>query len=86
MDADRDLSLFLALYLHQVILPHDDAWMREAEAERKAISDIRGKIHRGTLFAPELALVKNPLYTNEEPEEVIEGYKSGGYVAIIAEK
>ena len=31
-------------------------------------------------------LVKNPLYTNEEPEEVIEGYKSGGYVAIIAEK
>ena len=31
-------------------------------------------------------LVKNPLYTNEEPEEVTEGYKSGGYVAIIAEK
>lgn len=31
-------------------------------------------------------LVKNPLYTNEEPEEVIEGYKSGGYVAVIAEK
>lgn len=31
-------------------------------------------------------LVKNPLYTNEEPEEVIEGYKSGGYVAIIAGK
>ena len=31
-------------------------------------------------------LVKNPFYTNEEPEDVIEGYKSGGYVAIIAEK
>ena len=31
-------------------------------------------------------LVKNPLYTNEEPEEVSEGYKSGGYVAIIAKK
>lgn len=31
-------------------------------------------------------LVKNPLYTNEEVEEVIEGYKSGGYVAIIAGK
>lgn len=31
-------------------------------------------------------LIKNPLYTNEEPEEVAEGYKSGGYVAIIAEK
>ena len=31
-------------------------------------------------------LVKNPMYTNEEPEEVIEGYKSGGYVAIIANK
>lgn len=31
-------------------------------------------------------LVKNPLYTNEEAEEVTEGYKSGGYVAIIAEK
>ena len=31
-------------------------------------------------------LVKNPLYTNEEVEEVVEGYKSGGYVAIIAEK
>ena len=31
-------------------------------------------------------LVKNPLYTNEEVEEVTEGYKSGGYVAIIAGK
>ena len=31
-------------------------------------------------------LVKNPMYTNEEPEEVISGYKCGGYVAIIAEK
>ena len=31
-------------------------------------------------------LIKNPLYTNEEAEEVSDGYKSGGYVAIIAEK
>ena len=31
-------------------------------------------------------LIKNPLYTNEAPEEVQEGYKSGGYVAIVAEK
>lgn len=31
-------------------------------------------------------LVKNPMYTNEEVEEVVAGYKSGGYVAIIAEK
>ena len=31
-------------------------------------------------------LIKNPMYTNEEPEEVTEGYKSGGYVAIIAER
>ena len=31
-------------------------------------------------------LIKNPMYTNEGPEEVSEGYKSGGYVAIIAEK
>ncbi len=31
-------------------------------------------------------LVKNPMYTNEEPEEVVEGYKSGGYVAIITQK
>lgn len=31
-------------------------------------------------------LIKNPMYTNEEPEEVLEGYKSGGYVAIVAEK
>ena len=30
-------------------------------------------------------LIRNPLYTNEEPEEVQEGYKSGGYVAIVAE-
>ena len=33
-----------------------------------------------------LATSGNPLYTNEEAEEVSEGYKSGGYVAIIAEK
>ena len=31
-------------------------------------------------------LIRNPMYTNEEPEEVSDGYKSGGYVAIIAEK
>ena len=31
-------------------------------------------------------LIRNPMYTNEEPEEVSEGYKSGGYVAIIAGK
>ena len=31
-------------------------------------------------------LLKNPMYTNEEPEEVAYGYKSGGYVAIIAVK
>ena len=31
-------------------------------------------------------LIKNPMYTNEEPEEVSEGYKSGGYVAIVAYK
>ena len=39
-----------------------------------------------TQFSFYQTLVKNPMYTNEEPEEVVEGYKSGGYVAIIAEK
>ena len=61
IDADRDCSLFLSLYLHQVILPHDDGWMREAEAERKAILDIRGKIHRGTIFGPDMMALVNPL-------------------------
>jgi len=37
-------------------------------------------------FAFYQTLIKNPLYTNEEPEDVSEGYKSGGYVAIIADK
>ncbi len=37
-------------------------------------------------FAFYQTLVKNPMYTNEEPEEVTEGYKSGGYVAIVATK
>ena len=37
-------------------------------------------------FSFSQTLVKNPLYTNEEPEEVVEGYKSGGYVAIVAYK
>lgn len=31
-------------------------------------------------------LIRNPLYTNEEVEDVQEGYKNGGYVAIIAKK
>ncbi|MCR4793856.1 MULTISPECIES: class I SAM-dependent DNA methyltransferase [Ruminococcus] len=39
-----------------------------------------------TKFSFYQTLIKNPMYTNEEPEEVSEGYKSGGYVAIIAEK
>jgi hypothetical protein len=62
LDADRDCSLFLSLYLHQVILPHDDGWMREAEAERKAILDIRGKIHRGTIFGPDMTVLGYPLH------------------------
>ena len=75
LDADRDCSLFLSLYLHQVILPHDDGWKREAEAERKAIQDIRGKAHRGVLFAPDLAILINPLYqtrTDVAPVETVE--------------
>ena len=39
-----------------------------------------------TEFSFYQTLVKNPMYTNEEPEEVVAGYKSGGYVAIIAAK
>lgn len=31
-------------------------------------------------------LLNNPMYTNESIEEVREGYRSGGYVAIIARK
>lgn len=31
-------------------------------------------------------LLKNPMYTNEEVEDVVAGYQSGGYVAIIAHK
>ena len=31
-------------------------------------------------------LLKNPMYTNEDVEEVASGYQSGGYVAIIAHK
>jgi SAM-dependent methyltransferase len=37
-------------------------------------------------FAFYQTLIKNPLYSNEGPEEVSAGYKSGGYVAIIARK
>ena len=61
LDVDIQVSLFLGLYLHQVILPHDDGWMREIEAERKALLDIRSKSHRGTLFAPDLRALVNPL-------------------------
>lgn len=31
-------------------------------------------------------LLANPMYTNQKVEEVVEGYKNGGYVAIIAKK
>ncbi len=31
-------------------------------------------------------LLQNPMYTNNTVEEVVEGYTSGGYVSIIAEK
>ena len=31
-------------------------------------------------------LLKNPMYTNEDAEDVVPGYQSGGYVAIIAHK
>ena len=31
-------------------------------------------------------LLNNPMYTNDEVEEVVEGYTRGGYVAIVAHK
>lgn len=31
-------------------------------------------------------LLANPMYTNDEVEDVVDGYKAGGYVAIIAKK
>ena len=31
-------------------------------------------------------LLKNPMYTNEDVEDAVPGYQSGGYVAIIAHK
>ncbi len=31
-------------------------------------------------------LLKNPMYTNDDVEDVVPGYQSGGYVAIIARK
>ena len=31
-------------------------------------------------------LLKNPMYTNEDAEDAVPGYQSGGYVAIIARK
>ena len=31
-------------------------------------------------------LLKNPMYTNEDVEDVVPGYQSGGYVAIVAHK
>ena len=33
-----------------------------------------------------LTLLKNPMYTNDDVEDVVPGYQSGGYVAIIAHK
>ena len=32
------------------------------------------------------SLLRNPMYTNEVAEDVVPGYQSGGYVAIIAHK
>lgn len=61
LDTDIQLSLFLGLYLHMVIMSHDDVWMREIDAERTALYDIRGKIHRGTLFSPDMSHLVNPI-------------------------
>ena len=66
LETDIQLSLFLGLYLHEVIMPHDDSWMHEIEAERKALTDIRGKTRRGTLFAPDLKYLINPMYVAQE--------------------
>ena len=41
---------------------------------------------RSALPVPAVLLLKNPMYTNEDAEDVVPGYQSGGYVAIIAHK
>lgn len=60
LDANIQVGLFIGLYLHQVIMPHDDGWMREIEAERKAFSDLLKKMHRAVLSAPDISLLINP--------------------------
>lgn len=65
LSADVQMGLFLGLYLHHVILPHDDGWMREIEAERKALSDIRKKIRDRTLAAPDITMLVNPCCRSE---------------------
>ena len=68
LDADIQMCLFLGLYLHQVILPHGDGWMREIESERKALSDLRSKMHRDMLFAPDKSLLINPFSKGYDTE------------------
>lgn len=65
LSADVQIGLFLGLYLHQVILPHDDGWMREIEAEKKALSDIRKKVSHGTLAAMDMTMLVNPYCKSE---------------------
>ena len=48
--ADIKLCLLLGLYLHQVIMPCDDGWMLESEAEYRALSELCEMIRSGTLI------------------------------------
>lgn len=66
IEIDKELSLLLGIYLHQVLRPHDEGWMREIEAEQQALSEIRGKIKKGVFYPPERTLLKNPIVQGED--------------------
>ena len=67
----KKLCLSLNLYFYQAFRPRDNGWIGQIEAERNAIAEMATQYvkHKHVVLNP--ALLQNPLYKKDEPEEEI---------------
>ncbi len=70
LDAYNRVTLVFCLYMNRAVSTEDGYWMKEIETERRAVSDIRGRVHRGTLGSPDYSILKNPAISKQEAAEI----------------
>ena len=57
----RRLGIETAMFMYQSALPKDDGWMIQESAEYSAVCELEKKIKRGSIAAPDIKMINDPL-------------------------